>query len=149
MSQETETPLPNSTPPVADPARARTRAIVGASALALAVPGLVLLFASAEVSPVFFGIALPESATALVAAAWLALASMNWLARHSILGGIYGRPVVAANQVHFTIGALVLVRTVLRSGGSSALWALTGVYVAFALYFNALLYGPGLTRRDR
>lgn len=126
--------------------RARTRAAVGACAIALAAAGLALLFAGAEVSPLLFGLVLPEVVTAVLAAAFLGFASMNWIARHHILGGIYGRAVVAANQVHFTVGALVLARRTLTHGGVPGEWILTAVYVAGALYFNALLYGPGISR---
>lgn len=129
-----------------DALRARTRAAVGACGIGLAAPGLALLFAGAEVSPLLFGLALPEIVTAIMAAAFLGFASMNWIARHHVLGGIYGRAVVAANQVHFTIGALVLARRVLVHGGAPGLWLLTALYVGGALYFNALLYGTGISR---
>lgn len=129
-----------------DAVRARTRAAVGACAVVLAALGLALLFAGAELSPWLFGLALPEPVTAIIAAAFLGFASMNWVARHNILGGIYGRAVVAADQTHFTIGALVLVKHGLTHGAPAGLWTITGLYVIGALYFTTLLRGSGLPR---
>ena len=65
---------------------------------------------------------------------------MNYVARGSSLGGIYGRAVVTADQVHFTIGALVLIKQALRSPASPALLIVVTAYAAGAVFFNLLLF---------
>ena len=72
---------------------------------------------------------------------------MNWIARGAALGGIYGRAVVVANQVHTTIGALVLVRYAISTGVSPLYWAVTAFYVSAALFFSYLaFFSSGLKR---
>jgi hypothetical protein len=84
----------------------------------------------------------------LLAAALLGFGVLNWIGRHHKLGGIYGRAIVAANQMHFTVGALVLVNHGVRAGGSPPYWALSAIYVAFAVFFSQLLYGWRLPFRS-
>jgi len=76
------------------------------------VGGLVLPFAPDAVLPAFVP-GFPPAAVwlgQLLGAAWLAVAALNWLQRESILGGIYGRPVVLANVALYLISALSLIR---------------------------------------
>lgn len=76
-----------------------------AATIVCGVPGLVLLFAAEEVLLRLGG------APATPAAAWLvgvlggtlvAIALMNWFQRHSMVGGIYGRPLLLANTLVLT-----------------------------------------------
>lgn len=117
---------------------------VGASAICLALLGLAFLFAGVELTSALFAIPVAEPFPSILGAALLGFASMNWIARHNILGGIYGRAVVAANQTHLTIGAIVLVKFALTQGGSIGLWILAALYVAGAALFTALTRSRGL-----
>lgn len=122
--------------------------LVGASAVCLAVMGLSLLFTGAEVMGATFATTVAEPFPAILGAALLGFASMNWIARHNLLGGIYGRSVVAANQTHFTIGAVVLIKHGLGHGGSAGYWALACLYGAGAVLFTVLLTGRGLPAKS-
>jgi hypothetical protein len=65
----------------------------------------------------------------------------NWTARGAALGGIYGRAVVAGNQAHLMIGALVLVQHGLHVGAPHpAYWVLTILYVIGAAFFSYLMF---------
>jgi hypothetical protein len=66
--------------------------------------------------------------------------SLDWIARGAALGGIYGRPIVMANQMHATVGALVLLRHGLDAGGSAVYWTVTGFYGVAAVYFSYLAF---------
>ena len=116
-----------------------------ASAAALLVGGSALLFASDALLPRLIP-GYPPSGSwlgQLLAAGWLALATLNWLTQRSLLGGIYGRPVVAANLVAFLIGALALVRVVLGVDAPAVLWILVVPYVVLAMLYGwLLLRGP-------
>jgi len=127
--------------------RARIKLAVGAAAVCLAVLGLALLFAGTEVAGWVVGGPVPEPFPSLLGAALIAFGSMNWIARHNLLGGIYGRAVVVSNQTHLTIGAILLVKHGLARGGPAGFWILTAVYVAGAALFNLLLMGRGLPAR--
>ena len=115
---------------------------VGLSAIFLAAVGVLLLFAPDEVG----GRLVPAPGVAspflqLLGAGLLGFGILNWIGRHHPLGGIYGRAIVAGNQMHFAVGAIVLVKHGVSAGGSVAYWILAFLYVAQALFFYHLLYG--------
>jgi hypothetical protein len=119
-------------------------AVSRASALYLAIGGFVLLFAPDAVLPRLIpgypsgGLWLGQ----LLGAAWLGMAALNWINRRLIIGGVYGRPVVLANAVHYFISAMVLVRAASRVPEMSLL--LTGLpAITLAVAYGALLFrGP-------
>ena len=79
----------------------------------------------------------------LVGAAFLGFASLTWTARGLVLGGIYGRAVVAGNQTFAVVGALVLGRHLLDVPS-------VAVSVGFAiLLLGAVLFGVVLRRSPR
>ncbi len=116
-----------------------------ASAAALLVGGTALLFASDALLPRLIP-GYPPSGSwlgQLLAAAWLALATLNRLGQRSLLGGIYGRPIVAANVAAFFIGALALLKVVLGTDAPAAVWIVLVPYLVLAvLYGWLLLRGP-------
>jgi hypothetical protein len=126
----------------------RTRRLVssavGISALCFAALGSLLLFAPIELAGALLPPADGGLLVQLLGAALLGSAAMNWTARRSVLGGIYGRAVVAGNQTHLTIGALLLVKHGLATGGTAAYWVLAGVYVLGAGLFLYLAFGSGI-----
>lgn len=116
-----------------------------ASAAYLGVLGFVMLFAADTILPIVIP-AFPLSAVwlgQLIAGAWLALAAMNWQARNTILGGIYGRPVVYSNVMLFVVTALGVFRAALVAQASPMLWLVVGPSAIFALVYGVLLFrGP-------
>ena len=118
----------------------QVRAAMTVSSVCLAVLGAVLLFAPEGVKllvPEAGGLALAQ----LLGAALLGFGAMNWVARGAALGGIYGRAVVAGNQTHLTVGALLLVKRGLEPGAHHpAYWALPGGYVLGAAFFAYLTF---------
>ena len=115
------------------------------SAFLLLVGGLALLFAADDILPRLIT-GFPATGAwlgQLLAAAWLGVATLNWLNRSLLLGGIYGRPVVATNAVLYFITATVLVKTASSSEGSVGIWILTVTAVLGAAVYAWLLYrGP-------
>lgn len=115
------------------------------SAALLAFCGLALLFAADEILPrhlpgyppgdFWFG--------QLLAAACLAMATLNWLSRHTLLGGIYGRPVVAANATGYFIAAITLLKPTMNGAFRPAGLLLTIPVTALAFAYGWLmLRGP-------
>ena len=115
----------------------RARAGVTAFALCMAVVGALLLLAPREMLPDAGRPVLVQ----LLGAALLGYASANWIARGAALGGIYGRAVVAGNQMHLMVGALLLLtqRAEIR-GAPAAYWVLTVLYVLGAVFFTYLMF---------
>jgi hypothetical protein len=116
-----------------------------ASAAFLLLSGLTLLFASDALLPRLIPTFPPSAAWLgqLLAAAWLALAALNWLSQSSLLGGIYARSVVMANAVCYFIAATVLLKVVMRQAAPAALWILFVPVALFAGIYTWLLFrGP-------
>jgi hypothetical protein len=116
-----------------------------ASALLLLLGGLALLFAPDVIVPALIPGFPPEAAWLgqLLAAAWLGLAALNWLQRHALLGGIYGRAVVAANSALYLVSALSLVRALFDGTAPRAAWIICApALVLAAAYCALLLRGP-------
>lgn len=123
-----------------------------ASAIVLALGGMVLLFAS--------DVLLPRLAPGypaggawlgqLLAAAWLGVAALNWLSQRAVLGGIYGRPVVAANTALYFIATTSLARAAVDGARPPALWVVCVPAAAFALVYGWLLFrGPVASDLER
>jgi len=123
---------------------AHTRWAVSAAALFLAAMGAALLFAGTEVADAVFRRPDVEPLASLLGGALLGFGAMNWIARRSILGGIYGKAVVVGNHWHFVVGAIVLLKHGAAAGGSAGFWILTCAYVLGAGLFSYLLFGPGV-----
>jgi hypothetical protein len=115
------------------------------SAIFLAVCGNSLLFASDEILP-WLSPAFPRGGAWLgqmLAAGWLGVAALNWLSQWTMLGGIYGRPVVAANATLYFITATVLLKVVARGDAPTALWLLfVPVVILAGIYVWLLFRGP-------
>ncbi len=116
-----------------------------ASALLLFAGGLTLLFASDVVLPALIPGFPPAAAWLgqLLGAAWLGIASLNWLQRSALLGGIYGRPIVLANLAVYFISALSLLRALPHAAAPAVLWVVLIPFAAMAAIYGALmLRGP-------
>ena len=119
-----------------------------ASAGVLLLGGLALLFASDVILPRLVP-GLPAAGAwlgQLLAAAWLAVATLNWMSRSVLLGGIYGRSVVQTNAVLYFITATVLLRIVARRDAPAAVWLLVAIAVLFAGIYGWLLFRGPLAR---
>jgi hypothetical protein len=70
----------------------------------------------------------------------LSVALYNWNARHTVLGGIFGRPSVNLNLVLYVASALGLLKV---ANASLALRAVTVPFVLLAVIYGVLLIrGP-------
>ena len=118
-----------------------TQNLVTTSAVVLATCGIGLIFGSGEVSKSLFGDSSNSMPVSLWGGAMLGFGAMNWVARHSILGGIYGRAVVVGNQVHFFVGTMILLRLTLTTDRPWPFVATFCVYLLHAVLFSYLMFG--------
>ena len=118
------------------------RLLVAASIL-YGVPGLALLFGGDEALARTGGYT-PTSAwlAGMLGAALLALALLNWFQRHSLMGGIYGRPLLMANLLVLANAAFSSLRFWRANGAVH--FAVTGVAagVMFAAFGRLLFRHP-------
>ncbi len=115
------------------------------SAAVLLMAGLALLFAPDAVLPSL----IPDYPPAalwlgqLLGASWLGVGALNWWSRATVLGGIYGRPIVLANVAIYFIGALVMLSAARRARLPGTLWAAVALAVVLAVAYGWLLWrGP-------
>lgn len=123
-----------------------SRLLMIASAAAMAAIGLLLSFAPDE------ALAFSGQPTAgalplllqLAGALYLGFALMNWTAKGMVLGGIYGKALVLGNFLHFTMGALALLKGATGGTFGAMPWGITGLYALFAVLYGRMLFGqPG------
>lgn len=128
-----------------------TMALMALSAVFLLVCGAGATFMPAEVlqllgaQPLAGGVVLVQ----LGGAALLGFAMLNWMSRRVVLGGIYGRPLIVGNLLHFGAGAIGTVKLLLAHDTLSPLWPVGVGYVIFGVAFAALmLWRPGTSSAD-
>jgi hypothetical protein len=118
-----------------------TRTLLTISSLFLLAMGVVLTFAPEETLH-YFGMPawpplqfLAQSAGGL----YLGFAILDWMSKYSVIGGIYGRPLVMGNFLHF----FAVAATLARSGGMMRehpiFRVLLAVYVLLAVWFGLVL----------
>lgn len=124
-----------------DAASRRTPLLMAASAAVLAAAGLAASFAPHEILAALGASPTPGSAllVQLLGAPTLGIAMLDWMARGSLIGGIYGRPVAVGNLAQFTVAALALAKALLAGTRSPALVAAAVVTAALALWFGVVL----------
>ena len=118
-----------------------TTVLMLASAVFLAVCGAGATFLPAELLQ---ALQAPVSPGAVVlaqlgGAALLGFAMLNWMSRASVLGGIYGRPLIAGNFLHFGAGAIGTVKLILAHDALFPLWPVGLGYVIFGVAFAVLM----------
>lgn len=119
-----------------------SHAVSCGSAAWLAAAGLGLTFAADDLLAALVPGFPPAAAWVgqVLGAAWFGVAALNWLQRRTVLGGIYGRPIVLTNVFLYGVGTLSLIGSASRGGVPLAL---VGIMATFALAYTALLLrGP-------
>ena len=73
----------------------------------------------------------------LLGALYLGFAMLNWMAKGSLIGGIYNRPIAVGNFMHFAVGALALIKIITKiHTHSEIVISLTAAYSVFAILFG-------------
>lgn len=119
-----------------------TRLLLSASAAVLGLLGLLGTFAPDEVvrwtaAPVSPALVLLVQ---VLGALYLGFAVLDWMARGTLLGGIYNRPITVGNLLHFLSAGLAMAKLLARAPEMQWLWPLAGIYAAFATGFAAVLF---------
>ena len=115
-----------------------TKILMTSSALFLATIGILLSFLTNEI--VEYLNVEPNIITILflkiMSALYLGFGILNWMAKGTLIGGIYNRPIAIGNLMHFGVGAIALVKISSNIQiHSEIIISLSAVYVIFALLF--------------
>jgi len=117
-----------------------SKIVMSSAAVTAGILGFIFLFAPEEVLNFFNAGYMAKPFIQLLGAAILGSAASNWISRNLPIGGIYGRPVMAGNMAHFSIGFLLLARAVFNQPENIVLWILCIIYAVFAIAFSALFF---------
>lgn len=119
-----------------------TKILMAASALLMALCGLAATFLPQEIL-VRVGEGSGPVLTIFVqvtGALYFAFAILNWMAKDSLIGGIYARPIAMGNLVHFFVGAITLVKAVFTGHDHPAIAGGAVVYSLLALCFIRIAF---------
>ena len=110
-----------------------------ASAMFLGIIGFGLTFLPNEI----YGYLSPDinQATLLIlqilGAVYVGFAMLNWMSKYNLIGGIYSKPLLIGNLVHFLVSAFALIKIVGKSQDHYVIiLALTIIYSLFAISFG-------------
>jgi hypothetical protein len=128
-----------------------TKVLMMASAIVMAVAGILFIFLPDEILRYT---AFPaDDFTVLflqvTGALYFGFATLNWMARTNLIGGIYSKPVAMANFGHFFIAGVTLVKIVLIEAAGIVLWAITVLYCIFAVLFTIVAFGNPLPKNGK
>lgn len=126
-----------------------SKIIISATAAVYGIHGIALLFAS-ELTAGFFGVELNKELTfaaQFFAGALLGMVVLNWYNRASIVGGIYGRPLVMMNLTYGLIAFLSGARGAMDGYFNGLFWIEVVLHGLLTFSFALLMYLPPDTRR--
>lgn len=118
-----------------------TKLLLILSALFMAIIGLVCIFAPVE-TIVYFKLEPSKFlliVLQLMGGLYFGFAFINWMSRFMTLGGIYGKPIVMGNVLHFLVGSMVLLKSGLLFQNLS-IAILIVFYLLFAILFLNLFF---------
>jgi Fe2+ transport system protein B len=116
----------------------KTKLLMTSSALFCGIIGTLLLFLPIEIAE-YLGVE-PTIITILflkiLSAIYLGFGILNWTAKGTLIGGIYNKPIVLGNLLHFAVGAIELIKVISNiKTHREIIIFLTVFYVIFALLF--------------
>lgn len=115
-----------------------TKYLMTLSSIYLALIGIILTFLPKEIISSLSITANPISTLSfqLMGALYLGFAMINWMAKGSLIGGIYNKPIAVGNFMHFAIGALALIKIIAKiQDHLGIVILLTAAYAVFAVLF--------------
>jgi hypothetical protein len=73
----------------------------------------------------------------ILGSTYLGFAMLNWMTKNNLIGGIYSRPLVIGNLVHFLVSSFALIKIVLHVENQIGITiTLTIIYAVLTLCFG-------------
>ena len=110
------------------------------SAIFMGAAGLAATFLPEEIAAAIGAGGAVTLIVQVTGALYVANAMTNWMARESVIGGIYNRPLALGNFLHFTVAGLALIKAVAAGNHAPLLLAIVVIYAAFAVAFGVVLF---------
>ncbi|MEO6133503.1 MAG: hypothetical protein ABIP35_00025 [Ginsengibacter sp.] len=120
-----------------------TKLLMTASAVVMGTLGIVASFMPNEILQT-----LGQTPTAtltlmiqIMGGLYFGFALTNWMAKSSLMGGIYAKPLSMGNFAHFGIGGIALIKAVINDSVSSKyILMLAIIYLLFAIAFGVVSF---------
>ena len=118
------------------------RLLMTASALLLALLGLPCVFAPDIVLSRLTGTTsqAAELIVQVTGALYVGFSILNWMAKRSLIGGIFGRPVALGNLLHFVAAGLALLKAAPSIPTPQFIWPLAILYALLAIGFGLVIF---------
>jgi len=113
------------------------------SSIILGASGIVLIF-TPDIAITYLNIDLNRISILLgqiIGGLYFAFSMLNWMAKGSLIGGIYNRPITVANLTHFLIVGLALTKGLISNPDLPyILWGASLIYIVLGLLFGIMLF---------
>ncbi|MFC4632351.1 hypothetical protein ACFO3O_00415 [Dokdonia ponticola] len=115
-----------------------TKLLMTTSAIFLAISGILLSFLPNEIAN-YLNIEaniITILFLNILSALYLGFGILNWMAKGTLIGGIYNRPIAIGNLMHFGVGAIALIKVISSiQTHTGVVIVLTAIYLIFAILF--------------
>ncbi len=120
-----------------------TKTLMIISAIFLVVNGFVLSFFPNEISVLltntdnhFFILILQ-----ILGALYLGFSYINWMSKNSLIGGIYNKPLLIGNTLHFLTASMAMIKLVFKfENNLQLIIPHTIIYCLFTLFFGYVFF---------
>ena len=123
--------------------RKYTKTLMIISAIFLAVNGFVFSFFPNEISVLLtnddnhiFTLILQ-----ILGALYLGFSYINWMSKNSLIGGIYNKPLLIGNLLHFLTSSMALIKLAFKfENNLQLILSYTLIYCLFTLFFGYVFF---------
>ena len=117
-----------------------TKILMIASAIFLMISGLVLTFIPEEISE-YLNVSTNQTSNLflqILGSLYLGFGMLNWMTKNNLIGGIYSRPLVIGNLVHFLVASFAFIKIIGKYSENefAVILVFTIIYSFFTLCFG-------------
>lgn len=127
-----------------------TKFLMIASAIVMGIAGICFSFLPDEIINYagYTSTGLNSLFLQILGALYLAFATLNWMAKANLIGGIYSKPVALGNFAHFFIAGISIIKSAFANEAMIALWIGAIIYSIFAIIFGIVAFGNPLKKES-
>tara|TARA_B100000959_G_C14533278_1_gene440451 strand:+ start:91 stop:480 length:390 start_codon:yes stop_codon:yes gene_type:complete len=121
-----------------------TKTLMIISAVFLAVNGFLFTFFPNEIAVLLLGINSDNYIFILIlqilGALYLGFSILNWVSKTSLIGGIYNKPLLIGNLLHFFTASMALIKLIPAFQDHQLIFSYTIIYSLFTLSFGYVFF---------
>ena len=77
----------------------------------------------------------------ILGALYLGFSYINWMSKNSLIGGIYNKPLLIGNTLHFLTASMAMIKLVFKfENNSQLIISFTIIYCLFTLFFGYVFF---------